>query len=163
LEAIKTAATNPELFKELDNRFQGGRVSDSAIRSWMLTQKFIPTAADTALRSYRETKQLVESESGGYSEPEKKPEPPPMTPNAQQPAAAAKPGFTPPPPAAKPGMLQEMFTLDEGTVTLTVPAMLSPESYQDMADRLEIFLRGLKRRSDAEAARRRTDREEMPD
>lgn len=58
-------------------------------------------------------------------------------------------------------MLQEVFHVDEGPVTLTVPATLSPESYQDMADRIEIFLRGLKRRSDAEAARRHADREDV--
>jgi hypothetical protein len=56
-----------------------------------------------------------------------------------------------------------MFNLDEGQVTLSVPATLSPESYQDMADRIEIFLRGLKRRSDAEAAQRRANRDEVPD
>lgn len=156
--ALKTAAANPELFAELDNRFQGGRVSDSAIRSWMLTQKFIPTAADTALRSYRETKQLVEAESGGYVEPEKKPEPSPMTPHAQS-AGSAKPSFAPPPAPPKAGTLQEVFNLDEGQVTLSVPALLSPESYQDMADRIEIFLRGLKRRADAEVARRRSERD----
>jgi hypothetical protein len=49
--------------------------------------------------------------------------------------------------------VQEIFNLDEGPVTLTVPATLSPESYQDMADRIEIFLRGLKRRSEAAARR----------
>jgi hypothetical protein len=59
--------------------------------------------------------------------------------------------------------VQEIFNLDEGPVTLTVPAVLSPESYQDMADRIEIFLRGLKRRSDAEAARRKADRDDVPD
>jgi hypothetical protein len=32
-----------------------------------------------------------------------------------------------------------------------------------MADRIEIFLRGLKRRSDPEAARRHTDREDVPE
>ena len=50
--------------------------------------------------------------------------------------------------------MQEKFDLDEGPVTFSVPSVLSPESYQDLADRIEIFLRGLKRRSDAEAARR---------
>jgi hypothetical protein len=60
-------------------------------------------------------------------------------------------------------MLQEMFNLDEGPVTLSVPATLSPESYQDMADRIEIFLRGLKRRADAEAVRRRTDPDDVPE
>jgi hypothetical protein len=32
-----------------------------------------------------------------------------------------------------------------------------------MADRIEIFMRGLKRRSDAEAARRHRDREDVPE
>jgi hypothetical protein len=31
-----------------------------------------------------------------------------------------------------------------------------------MADQIEIFLRGLKRRSDAEAARHRLDRDDVP-
>jgi hypothetical protein len=64
--ALKEAAGMPELFKELDLRFQGGKASDQALRSFLLTQKFIPPAADAAIRSYRETKQLMESESAGY-------------------------------------------------------------------------------------------------
>lgn len=66
-EGIKEAAEKPELFSELDGRFQGGKASDQAIRSYLLTQKFIPSGADAVIRSYRETKQLVESECGGYS------------------------------------------------------------------------------------------------
>jgi hypothetical protein len=62
-----------------------------------------------------------------------------------------------------PATLQEVFNLDEGQVTLSVPATLSPESYQDMADRIEIFLRGLKRRADAEVTSRRTDRDGVPE
>lgn len=63
--AIKDAASRPELFADLDKRFPG-RGSDAAIRSYLLTQKFIPTAADAAIRAYRETKELVEKEGGGY-------------------------------------------------------------------------------------------------
>jgi hypothetical protein len=44
-------------------------------------------------------------------------------------------------------MLQEVFNLDEGPVTLTVPATLSEESYADLADQLELFLRRAKRRA----------------
>ncbi|MBS0246192.1 MAG: hypothetical protein JSR61_06190 [Proteobacteria bacterium] len=84
--ALKEAASKPDLFAELDNRFQGGRVSDSAIRAWMLQQKFIPLAADTALRSYRETKQFVEAESTGYSGFEAAPQP-----HVQPPAGAPMP------------------------------------------------------------------------
>lgn len=66
-EAIKNAAAEPNLFGELDSRFQAGKVSDQAIRSYLLTMKFIPSAAETATRSYRETKQLVEEEIKGYN------------------------------------------------------------------------------------------------
>jgi hypothetical protein len=59
--------------------------------------------------------------------------------------------------------MRETFALDEGEVTLSYPSELSPESYQDMADRIEILLRGLKRRADAEVARRRLERDDVPD
>ncbi len=65
-EAIAQAAAMPKLFAEIDAHFPGKKVSDQAIRSYLLTQKFIPSAADAAIRSYRETKQLVENESVGY-------------------------------------------------------------------------------------------------
>jgi hypothetical protein len=65
--ALREAASKPELFSELDARFQGGKASDQALRSYLLTQKFIPTAADAVIRSYRETKQLVDVESSGYN------------------------------------------------------------------------------------------------
>ena len=51
-----------------------------------------------------------------------------------------------------PPITQEKFDLDEGAVNFTVPSVLSPESYKELADRIEIILRRLKRRSDAEAA-----------
>lgn len=65
--ALREAGGRPELFSELDGRFQGGKASDQALRSYLLTQKFIPTAADAAIRAYRETKQLVEVEASGYN------------------------------------------------------------------------------------------------
>ena len=65
--ALREAAGKPELFAELDDRFQGGKASDQALRSYLLTQKFIPSAADAAIRSYRETKSFVNAESMGYA------------------------------------------------------------------------------------------------
>jgi hypothetical protein len=44
-------------------------------------------------------------------------------------------------------MLQEVFNLDEGPVTLTFPAALSVASYQDLEDHLKIFMRKAKRRA----------------
>jgi len=52
-------------------------------------------------------------------------------------------------------MAQEKFDLDEGPVTFSTPSVLSPESYKELADRIEIILRRLKRRSDAESSLRR--------
>lgn len=67
-QALKQAAAEPGLFAELDARFQGGKASDQAIRSYLLTQRFIPTAAETAIRSYRETKQFVDAEAAGLDD-----------------------------------------------------------------------------------------------
>ncbi|MGN6770560.1 MAG: hypothetical protein ACTHJQ_12050 [Rhizobiaceae bacterium] len=84
--AIRTAASRPELFAEIDGRFAGGKASDAAIRSWLITQKFIPTAADAVVRSYRETKQLVSTESLEVEFPpvQKEPEKPTMQAAATQ-------------------------------------------------------------------------------
>ena len=80
--AIAEAAGRPELFADLDAKFQGGRFSDGAVRSYLMTQKFIPHAADAVIRSYRETKELVNEEGAGYngsSQSETEPESPPMS------------------------------------------------------------------------------------
>ena len=52
--------------------FANGKASDSAIRAYLLTAKFLPDAAETVVRSYRDTKQLVESASGEYNAPSDK-------------------------------------------------------------------------------------------
>jgi hypothetical protein len=148
-EAIREAAAKPKLFAELDGRFPNGKASDQAIRSYLMTQKYIPAAADSAIRAYRETKLLVDAELVGYQggeEEEDEPETPPMTPHLQAPP---KPGSTPPlpPVTAKPGMLQEVFNLDEGPVTLAFPSELSEESYEELKAQLELFLRRAQRRA----------------
>ena len=45
-------------------------------------------------------------------------------------------------------MVQEVFSLEEGPVTLTFPAELSATSYQDLADHLGLVLRKAKRKSE---------------
>jgi hypothetical protein len=49
-------------------------------------------------------------------------------------------------------VLQEVFNLDEGPVTLTFPASLSAESYADLKDHLDLFLRKAKRQADKAVA-----------
>jgi hypothetical protein len=65
---------------------------------------------------------------------------------SQQLHSPAGQGFaTPQPP--KSGMLQEVFTLQEGAVTLTFPEALSVASYDDLKDYFDLFLRKAKRRA----------------
>ena len=50
------------------------------------------------------------------------------------------------PPGVKTG---QYLNLEEGPVTLTFPASLSANSYQDLSDYLSLFLRKAKRHADA--------------
>jgi hypothetical protein len=65
LSAIREAAFAPELFSQLIEKFPG-KASDAAVRAHLLTTGFIPAAADTALRSYRETMELLNAEEEAY-------------------------------------------------------------------------------------------------
>jgi hypothetical protein len=53
--------------------------------------------------------------------------------------ASAGPFFT--------GLRQEVITLDEGDVTITFPADLSPDSFDDLKDHLDLFVKKMQRRA----------------
>lgn len=140
IEALAEAASNPELFEELDERFPRGKGSDQAIRSYLLTNKFIPSAADAAIRAYRDTMALVEAESVGYASAELEPEKPPVTPHVN----------TPPP--AKLGQQHAVFPLPEGEVSLSFPATLSAASAKTMAAFVSLALEQAEQQAKAREA-----------
>lgn len=125
-KALQAAGVLPELFAELDGRFQGGKASDQALRSYLLTQKFIPSGADAAIRAYRETKQLVEGESKGYSAPSENLEPKSMTPETPQ-----TPGAHRLPPPAPPPSSDEPYQVSLSRGGLQVSANLKDETTVD--------------------------------
>jgi hypothetical protein len=148
-EAITAAASMPDLFSDIDKRFQNGNASDQAIRSWLIMQKFLPQAADAVIRSYRETKQLVEDETEGCDSgqpgregPMVSQEPIPLVqseqPRQTNPAAPITPLIIE-------GTRKAIFALTEGDVMITFPEELSPESVEDLAEYLEIFLKKARR------------------
>jgi len=144
-EAIMDAAARPELFAELDKRYPDGKGSDAAIRSYLLTQKFIPQAADNALRSYRETRSLVEAECATY-QPASAIEPDNIEVQAEpaqliETAVAGAAVF----PSAIGGVRRAVFDLSEGEVTITYPRDLSPESVSDLQDYLATFMKKARR------------------
>jgi hypothetical protein len=141
--AIREASARPDLFAELDARYPDGKGSDSAIRSYLLVQKFIPQAADAVIRAYRETKALVDGEGGGYN-------------GASEPVEThhleAQPLTTPPPEIGRPvlevmaaGIRRAVFDLSEGEVVITFPDELSAESVSDLADYLDVFMKKARR------------------
>ena len=66
----------------------------------------------------------------------------------QQSPAQGKPSSPAPEVIIRTSTLQEIFNLDEGSVVLTYPATLSAQSYEDLADCLNLFLRKAKRRAE---------------
>lgn len=145
-QALREAASRPELFSELDKRYPDGKGSDAAIRSYLLTQKFIPQAADSALRSYRETKQLVESEASSYVREEPN-EQPTMQAQVEPTVSAIQPSAPVPIAAfeAMAGVRRAVFDLSEGDVVITYPDDLSAESVADFQDYLAVFMKKLRR------------------
>lgn len=144
VEALKAAMTAPELFVDLDLRFQGGKASDEAIRAYLLTNKFIPAAADNVIRSYRDTKALLTSESEAYNAKNHEPkEQPKMEEQLSERATHILDASQ----TAVEYPIQEVFNLPEGTVTITFPKRLSADSYQDLEDQLSLILRRVKRQA----------------
>jgi hypothetical protein len=131
--ALAEAASRPELFVELDQRFARGQASDGAIRAWLITRGFIPPAAEAAVRAYRETKQLLEAEGDAV------PQPSPPQPMPEPPEVAAEPA------KVEGGMRRAVFGLAEGEVVITAPVFLSAESVNDLQDYLDVFMKRARR------------------
>ncbi|GAB0120285.1 hypothetical protein [Acidisoma sp. 7E03] len=131
--ALEEAAVAPGLFQQLAQRFPGRGASDGTLRAFLLTQRFIPPAAEAALRAWRETQQMIaeEREMGEAA------------PAAVAPRAPA-PGVTPVA-TGESGLRRAVFGLAEGEVTITAPVFLSAASVNDLQDYLDVFMKRARR------------------
>ncbi len=68
VSAIQDAASDPELFATLTERFPGGRDNEGLLRNYLLRNNFNSGAAGIALLAYRETMELAERESAFYDQ-----------------------------------------------------------------------------------------------
>jgi hypothetical protein len=159
--AINNASTNPDLFLELFRKFPKGKASDSAIRGHLLLKKFIPSAADTAIRAFRETNQLVEEEEKAYKK--QNPEAALQVEMEEQMQEAIDSGQwsamgsalvrpsavvqRPEESVARTDSRKEIIALDEGDVVITFPENLSAESFGDLQAYLELFIKKMQRRA----------------
>jgi hypothetical protein len=66
-EALRAAALEPELFRELSERFPGGSAPhDELLRNYLLRNKFSPEAANEAILAYKETIEFVSGFATSY-------------------------------------------------------------------------------------------------
>lgn len=144
--ALERLATRPSLFKDLRADFPDTLPSEANIEYWLAKRGFTGKGAGKAAKSYLATMNLVSGDSGAYNPVDDDEDPEMQTQVTEPKRNFAVAPSTPTQPRA--GMLQEVFNLEEGPVTLTFPSTLSGESYQDLADHLELFLRKAKRRAE---------------
>lgn len=141
--SLERSAMQPPLFIELNQEFKG-LPSENNLRFWLIKRHFTPEAAGRAAVNYLETMRLVgrlKGESDALPS-EEIVETQPALADMKSTSLSWMKG-----PATRPGVLQEVFNLQEGPVTLIFPASLSAESFRDLSDHLELFLRKAKRRA----------------
>jgi hypothetical protein len=145
-DALERLALKPQLFQDIKKQFPATLPSEHNLSFWLVQQHFTQEAAGKAAKSFLTTMRLVYPESVGYNPPSEEPgEAVPMP--AQQPHILDRPASSILPPAATSPMLQEVFNLDEGPVTLSFPSALTEESYEELKAQLELFLRRAQRRA----------------
>ena len=65
-KATRDAASEPQLFAELAERFPGSMPSDDILRNYLIRRGFAPNAVSSVILAFRDTIELVERESGSY-------------------------------------------------------------------------------------------------
>lgn len=147
VDTIRRLAVRPKLFQDIQKEF-ATLLSLENLQFWLVKRQFAKDAAEKAAKCYLSTMKLAEWGALDYN-PENSEHEQVLIEMRQESLTPPKPAIiSPPPPSrqSKAGMLEEVFNLEEGPVTLTVPATLSEASYADLADQFELFLRRAKRR-----------------
>jgi hypothetical protein len=143
-DAMERLALKPTLFSDIKKQFPASLPSEANLTYWLAQNGFTQDAAGKAAKAFLATMRLVYDDASDYT-----PMDSPKESEEMSPAAVAEKLLSERPDGVKRLMLQEVFNLDEGPVTLTYPSDLSPESYLDLKDHLDLFLRKAKRRAEA--------------
>lgn len=143
-QALAEAAGKPALFQRLDQRFPKRMASDGTLRAYLITQGFIPPAAEAAIRAYRETQAMLDQEREGAPSSPPGPDGPPAS-AALPPAAASEAA-----PEGAIGLRRAVFGLAEGEVIITAPVFLSAASVNDLQDYLDVFMKRARREAGLE-------------
>lgn len=135
-ESLRRCAYGPELFASLRNQFKGNP-SERNVAVYLEKQGFKRSGAALAAKNFLETVALIGEDSSEGEEEAIRPD------NDQTPSRPASS------PVArlqrKPGMRQDVFTLEEGDVVFQWPEGLSKTSADDLKAWAELVLRKIER------------------
>jgi len=156
-EALNEAAFNPQLFKELRQRYPGRPPASGTLESFLTREGFAGAAVGPASKAFLETCRFLQQE-GAYesdggrsvSAPESAPEPKTQVP----PRMMHQPVASPPTPLTA-GLRSDVFTLQGGgEIIANLPEALSQRDYDDLKDWLELMQRKAERKIVKEEPRR---------
>jgi len=144
-EALERLALQPSLFNELRSEFPGTLPSEENVKFQLAKRGLTAKAAGKAAQTYLNTMRYVSGEPVAIN-PQSNSDLVEESMQAHD-IASKKPTEQQRTLPARAGILQEIFSLQEGPVSLSYPAELSEESYADLKDQLELFLRRAQRRA----------------
>lgn len=152
---LAEAAVKPPIILEYARRWEGGRPDDAhALSQLQFEGKFTAEGAKMFLRVFDETIRFASAgkydktpaTEGGESRDQSG-----VGSDNPEPEQPDKQDLRPKRREVKAGMKEDVFSLQEGDVTLQWPEALSAESYQDLEDWTKLMLRKIKRSIEAEA------------
>ena len=159
-EALKRRALQPALFQQIGIDESGHLPSETNLKYRLVKKGFTEEAASKAAARYLATMRLVEGAYPSYDSAENAEDNSMQVSQLKDPKVATHflkatagdfglSGGGGAPEVLPQGSRREVITLDEGEVLVTYPEGLSADSYQDLADAFELFLKRVKRRAEA--------------
>jgi hypothetical protein len=144
LDSVADAARRPTLFRELAEAYPDGLPSDATLRGDLLKRGFNPSAIPEVITVFRDSMSLAEQGNIVHNETREMPmQVAQLTPAQPAKTQSGLPLGTQGTPAQPPR--QDIFSLAEGQATIQWPATLSPESFQDLSDWIDIVKRKIGR------------------
>lgn len=171
-EAIRAAASSPKIYKEILDRWPSHELpSDATLKSFLLREKdFNPSSVEQFIRNFRETILFAGLTTAPESQQEDQSQDPALIgkPDSQGASSVerantgefnydAGPRTTTKQPAipqttfSDESYRQDIFALDEGSVTFIYPRKISKDSFDDLNAWVEILLRKIRRTVDDQA------------
>jgi hypothetical protein len=139
-DAIKKAAVNPTLFRELREQYPDGLPSDETLKAALLKRGFNPTAIDDLIADFRSTMALAGLADVSYTDSEEA---------AKMPDLAVE--LSPKPPLAGTpivGVQTYSFALSPDTrAELTFRGAVTPDDLELLRDHIELTIKALARKA----------------